>query len=79
MANKLPFEKIHSLPVLLKICQKNEKSFAELTSDCKFLTEFYLEDRYPEFGVSSKITLEIAEKAKVATEKIREFVLKRLS
>jgi len=78
VAKKLPFKKIHSLPALLKICQKRDKRFSELEQRCKFLTEFYLEERYPEFEVPSELTWEIAIKAKTAAEEIREFVLKRL-
>ena len=78
IAKKLPFQKIHSLPALLKACKKSDESFSKLTNKCKFLTEFYLEERYPSLAVPSEITQEIAQKAEAAARKVREFVLKRL-
>lgn len=78
-AKRLPFAKIHSLPALLKICQKFDDSFVKLTDECKFLTEFYLEERYPGLAIPSEITQKIAQKAKVAARQVREFVLKKLN
>jgi HEPN domain-containing protein len=74
IAKKLPFAKIHSLPALLKTCQKSDESFSKLTSECKFLTEFYLEERYPSLAIPSEITQEIAQKAETAAKKVGEFV-----
>lgn len=79
VANKLQFKKIHSLPALIKICCKKDKSFEKLTKDCKFLTEFYFEERYPDVPIPSKLTAEIAQEAKTAAEKIRDFVKVRLN
>lgn len=77
--NKLDFKKIHSLPALLKICQKKDRRFASLERDCKFLTEFYFEERYPDVAIPSKLTVGIAQDARAATEKIRDFVAERLN
>ena len=78
VAKKLPFKKVHSLPVLVNICRKKDASFSQLEHQAKFLTEFYFEERYPEFEAPSKITYGIAQKAEAATEKIAKFVKSKL-
>lgn len=77
VAFDLAFMKIHDLPELLRICMEKEPGLEALSDDCEFLTDFYIETRYPVHWPSS-VTKEDAEKAKAATEKIRVFIRKQL-
>jgi HEPN domain-containing protein len=47
VAYELAFKKIHELPELLRICKECNDSFSELQQECEFLTDFYIETRYP--------------------------------
>lgn len=78
VAKNLEFRKIHELPTLLTICQKQEPEFESLKKDCDFLTEFYFETRYPAFTPPSRVTSEMAKKAEESTENIRNFVKEKL-
>lgn len=73
ITNDLPFEKIHDLLVLLDICKTKEPSFSELREDCEFLTDFYIETRYPVHWPSD-IERDEAERARDACQRIRELV-----
>lgn len=77
VAFKLPFKKIHDLTKLLSLCQKKDKSFVNIIEEAKFLTDFYVDTRYPAFWPVGFDRKE-AEKAKAATEKIRDFVKEEL-
>ncbi|MFZ5365805.1 MAG: HEPN domain-containing protein [Patescibacteria group bacterium] len=78
VARKLEFKKIHELPTLLQICQRDNPDFGQLKEECDFLTEFYFESRYPADLPPSNITREMAEKAKEATQRIGAFVKEKL-
>jgi HEPN domain-containing protein len=73
IAYELLFEKIHELPQLLKICQEHNKSFSELEKECRFLTDFYVEVRYPVHWPTNYTKEKAIEAQKVAT-RIRDFV-----
>ena len=77
VAYELEFKKIHDLTELLRICWEKEPSFSSLSSACEFLTDFYLETRYP-VPWSTKISREEAQKPKKYTESIRNFIRKIL-
>lgn len=77
VAYDLPFEKIHDLVRLLKICQKKDASFESLVEQVKFLTDFYVDTRYPTLWPVGRTRKE-AEKAKEAIQTIRDFVKKKL-
>ncbi|MFH1961574.1 MAG: HEPN domain-containing protein [bacterium] len=47
VAHELPFKKIHELSELLRICQEHDDSFSEFKEECDFLTDFYIDTRYP--------------------------------
>jgi len=47
IASELPFKKIHDLVELMQICLKKDKSFSSLREECEFLTDFYIDARYP--------------------------------
>lgn len=74
--SKKRFEKRHQLDFLLNLCEKVDSSFKELTEDVKYLTEFYVETRYP--GDVPEFTLEECEKALEAAKRIKEFVLEKV-
>ena len=76
VAYELEFRKIHDLPELLKICQNYSDSFAELQEECEFLTDFYIDTRYPVHW-PTEISREETVKAQEAVEHIGSFV-KRL-
>ncbi len=43
----LEFQKIHDLPMLLKLCMGKKTALKKLMEDCKFLNGFYIDTRYP--------------------------------
>ncbi|MBI3559436.1 HEPN domain-containing protein [Candidatus Gottesmanbacteria bacterium] len=73
VAKKLRFEKIHDLEVLRKICAKDNKLFKEIKEECIFLTDFYIEARYPAIW-PTQYTRSEAEKAQKAVQKIKFLV-----
>jgi HEPN domain-containing protein len=77
VVNNLEFRKIHELPTLLDICFKHDPSFASFEEDCKELTEFYIEPRYPTLW-EGKITKEMAWEALKKAKKLRDFIRKKL-
>ncbi len=56
VANELKFEKQHNLIKLLSVCLKKDPVLGELREDCRLLTPFYFESRYPDehFVVATK-------------------------
>ncbi len=47
IAHDLEFQKIHDLPILLKICMPKDPELQILLDDCKFLNRYYIDARYP--------------------------------
>jgi HEPN domain-containing protein len=77
VAFNLQFKKIHDLPELLRICKGHDRSFDSLEECCEFLTDFYIDSRYPVHwpaGVERKE----AEKSMESAEEIKDFVEEKL-
>lgn len=68
--------KIHNLESLVKDCESFDETFNELLNDAKFLTQFYVETRYP--GDIPDFTMVESRRAFEATKRTKEFVLQRL-
>ncbi|MBW1714619.1 MAG: HEPN domain-containing protein [Deltaproteobacteria bacterium] len=47
IARGLEFQRIHDLPVLLRLCWMKDSSLQVLVDDCKILNRFYIDTRYP--------------------------------
>ena len=73
IAGDLEFKKIHDLPVLLKSCLAIKPELKTVMDDCKFLTGFYIDTRYPVHW-PTQYTKEEALKARKAAEHIRDVV-----
>lgn len=73
VAYELEFEKIHDLPELLRICQEHNNSFSELQEECEFLTDFYIDTRYPVHW-PAKVSKQEVEKAHLSAKHIGNFV-----
>ena len=71
--NDSRFERIHQLDYLLTLCQKLDSAFSELNETVKYLTDFYIETRYP--GGVPESSLTEARKAYEAAKSIKEFIL----
>jgi HEPN domain-containing protein len=71
VARDLEFQKIHDLPILLKLCSSIEPRLLEILGDCKFLNRYYIDTRYPVHW-PTKYSREEALKAKNAAERVRE-------
>lgn len=71
------FEKKHQLDYLLNLCETIDPSFHELTENVKYLAEFYIETRYP--GDCPEFFVEDAKEAAEAAQRIKEFVLKKVT
>jgi HEPN domain-containing protein len=77
IAYDLDFQKIHDLPVLLKICMQKDPELQKVLNDCKFLNRYYIDARYPVHWPTS-YDKEEAQRAKVAAEHIRDAIRDRL-
>ncbi len=77
VAHKLPFRKIHDLAVLVEICGKKDKSFSQFKDNARFLTDLYIDTRYPVTWPIEQNKKE-AEKAQIAAKKIGGFVKGKL-
>lgn len=72
--------KTHKLGLLLRECQKFNRSFEDILNACKVLTHYYTEIRYPDdiyFGEFD--TKENAEEAIKLAQEVLDFVRKKLS
>jgi HEPN domain-containing protein len=78
VAFDLSFKKIHDLPELLKICISQKPELGQAMEACEFLTDFYIDTRYPVHW-PSQITKEEAEKALKAAQKIKQLIQKFIS
>lgn len=47
ISRELPFNKIHDLVNLLKICSENDPTLADFKENCIILNSAYIETRYP--------------------------------
>lgn len=74
VANELEFKKIHDLVELIRICQKRNPDFKMLEPEAKFLTDFYLEPRYPDEFITTSYKISTVYKAQKAAGKIQRFV-----
>lgn len=70
------YPKIHSLPKLTELCIVINENFKELEEDVVFLDVFYNPSRYPVAFCS--FSWREAEKAMVAANKIKEFILEKI-
>lgn len=70
------FEKSHLLRYLLELCTVVDPTFEELKEDVVFLTQFYIETRYP--GDMPDFSAAEAEVAYQSALRIKEFVLQKV-
>ncbi len=77
VAHGLDFKKIHELPSLLQVCMNHDKEFGSLAQLCEFLTEFYVEARYPAL-LPDQYTKELAREAQEKAREVKNFVEKKL-
>jgi HEPN domain-containing protein len=73
IAHDLQFQKIHDLPVLLKICMQKNPELQLVLDDCKFLNRYYIDARYPVHWPTS-YDKEEAHKARVAAKHIHDAI-----
>lgn len=73
VAYELQFKKIHDLEELLRICQKHNDLFLRLKGSCEFLTDFYIDTRYPVHW-PAEISKEECQKAKDSAQDIAMFI-----
>lgn len=74
--HKKRFPKIHETDALWELCREIDESFDDIKESAIFLTEFYVETRYP--GDYPDFFWEDAEKAYAAAVRIKEFVLDKI-
>lgn len=70
------FEKSHLLRYLLDLCVILDSSFRDLEEDVIFLTQFYIETRYP--GDIPTFNVQQAKEAFWAATRIKEFIKDRV-
>ncbi|MBU1628144.1 HEPN domain-containing protein [bacterium] len=78
VAAELKFEKIHDLVRLLGICKEKDVSFDSLEEDCRFLSIFYIDTRYPVHWPAN-YTKEKAMEAQESAKRIRDLVKGKIS
>lgn len=71
--NRVKPKLVHNLLVLLRQCFKVDSSFKDLSDECRLLTQYYIESRYP-LGAPILYTKEEAEGALKAGERIINFI-----
>lgn len=78
VASELTFQKTHDLEILLEICAQKDPDFNQLQMQCRLLTPFYIEARYPDFEETPKLKRRNIQDALKYTQEVARFVLKRL-
>lgn len=73
MAFGLRLDKIHDLAHLLDICKEHRPELDALREDCEFLSDFYIESRYPVHW-PTHYTLSEAERAHAAAGRVRNAI-----
>ncbi len=73
-ARLIRFERTHVLMDLLKLCLTVDKDFKRIANDLNSLEGYGVAIRYP----GTSITIELAEEAFKAAERVRKFVRKKL-
>lgn len=74
--HKHEIEKRHQLRYLLDLCEELDPSFRELADDTIYLTQFYIETRYP--GDIPEFSLPECKKGYESALRIKEFVLRKI-
>jgi HEPN domain-containing protein len=77
VADELEFQKIHDLAALLKSCLKRRPELSGLMPDCKLLSRFYIDTRYPVHWPAD-YSKDKALQAQAAAERIRDTILECL-
>lgn len=70
------FKKTHQLRYLLELCEEVDTSFQEMKEDIIYLTQFYVETRYP--GDIPDFSLHECREALQAASRIKKFVLQKV-
>ena len=76
--HNLKFSKIHDLTQLLLICSEKDPTISSFYEDCNFLTDYYIDTRYPVHW-PSMVSKEEALDAQESSKRIKEFVEKALA
>ncbi|MDP1689164.1 MAG: HEPN domain-containing protein [bacterium] len=69
--------KTHDLEFLLDACIEVDNSFNELLEEARYLDQFYIAARYP--ADTPEFSMEEAKKAFAAANRIKDFVIKKIS
>jgi HEPN domain-containing protein len=77
VSNGLEFKKIHDLTILLKICSRQNIAFLGLEEEAGFLTDYYIDTRYPVHW-PAEISKKEANEALECAERIRDFIIEQL-
>lgn len=77
ISRELPFNKVHDLVNLLKLCAGHDPTLANLKEDCITLNSAYIETRYPVHWPTD-YTRESAERSLAAIQTIACEIKKRL-
>lgn len=77
VAFDLEFQKIHDLVQLLSLCSQHNSSLEVLKEGCQFLTDFYVETRYPVHW-PTHFTRQDAERAQQAAEGVAKVLKENL-
>lgn len=70
------FDKSHLLRYLLELCEEIDNDFMELRDDVIYLTQFYIETRYP--GDIPEFSFDEGKQAFEFALRIKEFVLRKM-
>lgn len=76
IAHGREFDKSHLLRYLLELCEEIDKDFMELRNDVIYLTQFYIETRYP--GDIPEFSFDEGKQAFESSLRIKEFVLRKM-
>lgn len=68
--------KVHQLNTLVIECKKYDDSFNEIDSDAQYLSEFYIEARYP--GDIRELSMQDAKEGYEVAKRVKDFVLSKI-
>ena len=77
VAHELEFKKIHDLTELLRICSNHLANLNKLNDACAFLTDFYIDTRYPVHWPSN-ISKNEALQAESEARKIKDTIIQAI-
>ena len=76
-SRELHVRKVHDMQILVEDCKNVDLSFSDLQENANFLSQFYIESRYPDDY--TEFSAEQAKEAYEAAKNIKNFILSKVA